>query len=194
MAVRETLQIGHPLLVAKNAPVSDPSSDDVQQVVHDLIDTMRQNQLIGLAAPQIGENLMIFVTEPRETPTRSAEQSDELRVYINPEIISLSEEQNIIFEGCGSVMHGQFFAPVQRPREVTIEALDREGKPFRFMADGILGRVIQHEYDHLFGIQFIEKVTDFTQAMSLEFYREKMKDSSKNRIASLITKKEFLSL
>lgn len=194
MSVRETLQLGHPLLVAENSSITDPLDPHVQTVIQDLVDTMRENQLIGMAAPQLGENITVFITEPRATLTRPPEQSDELRVYINPRIINLSKEENIIFEGCGSVMRGQFFAPVQRPREVTVEALDREGTPFRFSADGILGRVIQHEYDHLLGIEFIEKVSDFKQAMSIEFYREKMKDSSENKLASLITKKEFISL
>jgi len=194
MSVRETLQIGHPLLVAANSAISEPLDAHVQQVIQDLIDTMRENQLIGMAAPQVGENITVFITEPRETATRPADQSDELRVYINPKIISLSQEKNIIFEGCGSVMRGQLFAPVKRPRQVTVEALDREGKPFRFTADGILGRVIQHEYDHLLGIEFIEKVSDYKQVMSLEFYRQQVKDSPQNKAASLVTKKEFVSL
>jgi peptide deformylase len=194
MSVRETLQIGHPKLKAPNEPVIDTNNTHVKQVIQNLIDTMREKQLIGMAAPQIGENITAFVTEPRETLTRPADQSDELRIYINPKIVALSSEENIIFEGCGSVLHGQLFAPVSRPREVTIEALDRDGKSFRFIADGILGRVIQHEYDHLQGIEFLEKISDYRQVMTADFYRERVKDSDENRTASLITKKEFISL
>lgn len=194
MSIRDTLQIGHPLLKALNASISSPTDSHVQQVIQDLVDTMRENQLIGMAAPQIGENITVFVTEPRKTATRPADQSDELRIYINPKIIELSKDENIIFEGCGSVLHGQLFAPVRRPQEVTVEALDREGKPFRFTADGILGRVIQHEYDHLQGVEFLEKISDYRQVMTADFYRERVKDSEENRMASLITKKEFRAL
>jgi peptide deformylase len=191
MAFRETIQIGHPALKASNKEVTDFTSEEVKRVIQDLTDTMLQNQLIGMAGPQIAENIQIFVTEPRVTPSRAVDQADELRIFINPKIVEFSKEECIIFEGCGSVLNGKLFGPVMRPREITIEAYDQNGKKFRFKSDGILGRVIQHEYDHLNGIEFTEKVYDYKQLMESEFYKANIKTSEQQLSNSKITIKEF---
>jgi peptide deformylase len=191
MAVRETIQIGDLRLKAENKAVSGFSDLKVRQVVTDLVDTMHENGLVGIAAPQIGENWKIFVTEPRETKDRPKDQVDELRVYINPVIIEFSKEENIIYEGCGSVLHGNLFGPVKRAKEITIEAFDLNGKKFRLTGDGILARVIQHEYDHLFGIEFTEKIFDYKKLMVAEFYRQRIKNSPEQIEASKITKKIY---
>lgn len=187
MSVQTAPQIGDPVLRAKNQPLHDFSDRKVQAIIDDLIETMRQKGLIGMAAPQIGENIQIFVTEPRETPTRTKDQTDELRVYVNPSIVDFSQEQNVIFEGCGSVLSGELFGPVERSRQVTIEAFDRNGKRFRLTADGILGRVIQHEYDHLNGVLFLERVLDYRQVMNREHYVQHIKNSPELKSASVIT-------
>ena len=128
MATRDTLQIGDLRLKAPNKTVEKFTDSSVKQVIQDLIDTMRANELIGMAAPQIGENWKIFVTEPRETKFRMADQVDILRVYINPIILNSSKEESIIYEGCGSVLNGQLFGLVKRPKEITIEAFDQKGR------------------------------------------------------------------
>lgn len=191
MPVRQTIQIGHPELKAENKAIKDFDDPKLKALVQDLMDTMRDAGLIGIAAPQIAQNFKVFITEPRETKTRSKEQADELRVYINPEIVFQSEEEVIIYEGCGSVMNGQLFGPVKRPQTITIEAFDLAGKKFRFTADGILGRVIQHEYDHLFGIEFLEKIYDYRKILNLEHYLDQIKNDPTNITNSEITIKEF---
>lgn len=191
MAQRDTLQIGDPRLKAKNAGVTDFKSTSIKQLVKDLTDTMRVNQLIGMAAPQIGENYTVFVTEPRKTKTRSADQADELRVFINPNIVFFSKEQTLIYEGCGSVCHGQLFGPVIRPKEITVAAYNEAGNKFTFTCDGILARVIQHEYDHLSGIEFTEKISDYKKLLSVDAYIQSIKNSKEQTQASRITKKEF---
>jgi peptide deformylase len=189
--IRETIQIGHPVLKASNTEITDFRSEKVKQLIKDLTDTMHDANLIGIAAPQIAENFRIFITEPRETPARPADQSDILRVYINPKIVELSKDESIIYEGCGSVMNGKLFGPVKRPKQVTIEAYNENGKKFRFTADGILGRVIQHEFDHLEGVEFTEKVTDYKKLMHLDFYIKNIKPSPEQAEASKITIKEY---
>ncbi len=189
MAVKRTIQIGDPRLKVENKVVNDFSSPVVKQVIQDLIDTMYKNELIGMAAQQIGANWKIFVTEPRETASRPANQADELRIYINPTIIKSSSEISVVYEGCGSVLKGNLFGPVKRPREITIEAFDKSGKKFRLTCDGILARVIQHEYDHLSGIEFTEKISDYKELMTAKFYRERIKMSPGQIEASKITKK-----
>lgn len=137
---------------------------------------------------------MIFITEPRETETRPADQADEFRVYINPTISWKSADKIEIWEGCGSVSEAKIFGPVVRPRVVQVEAFDQQGKKFRFKADGILGRVIQHEMDHCLGIEFIEKISDYSKLKSQEFYIKDVKNSPKLLKASMITIKEFSSI
>jgi peptide deformylase len=194
MSIRESIQIGHPALKSANALISDFSSKELSDLIQDLTDTMEAAGLIGMAAPQIAENFQVFVTHPRETPTRPKDQADDLRVFINPKLVFESKEQVLIYEGCGSVLHATLFGPVIRPQVVTIEAFDQQGKKFRFTADGILGRVIQHEYDHMRGIEFLEKISDYKKMMSVEFFIEKIKTSPDQMKASIITRKEFEDL
>lgn len=188
--IRKTLQMGDPRLKATNQKVADITDPKVKQIIEDLVETMRANGLVGIAAPQIGENYKIFVTEPRETPTRPIDQADELRVYINPEITVYSKEEVVIYEGCGSVAKGTLFGPVKRSREITIQAQGEDGTRFELTADGLLSRVIQHEYDHLSGIEFTEKILDYKKMVDLEFYKRDIRNSPGQKQVSMITKKE----
>lgn len=193
MSVRDTIQIGHPALKAKNKKITDFNSALLKQLVTDLKDTMIDNNLIGMAAPQIAENYQVFVTQPRKTKSRSG-SADQFRVYINPNITHFSKQTNLIYEGCGSVLHGQLFGPVIRPQTITIEAFDETGKKFKLTCDGILSRVIQHEYDHLQGIEFTEKVSNYKKLMALEFYVENIRNSAAQLEASqiIINQLEYL--
>lgn len=195
MPIRETIQVGDPRLKSQNAEITNFHDPIVKKVINDLIETIRSKELlIGLSAPQIGENYQIFITEPRKTKFRTGNQVDELRVYINPRIIHFSPKETLIYEGCGSFLNGKLFGPVKRPKEITIEANDQEGRVFQLTCDGILARVIQHEYDHLSGIEFIEKVFDYKKLMNDEFYIKEIKTSKEQNEASIITKKEIIFL
>lgn len=191
MAVRETIQIGHPALKAFNQEIIDFSAPALVQLVVDLRDTMRATGLIGIAAPQIGENFRVFVTEPRETDTRPADQADEFRIYINPKIVDRSNEEVVIWEGCGSVLNAKLFGPVKRPKIVEVEACDEKGEKFRFKADGILGRVMQHEQDHLDSSEFTEHVLDYGKLKAVEFYIKDEKNRPEHLEAQRITIKEY---
>lgn len=191
MAIRDTVQIGNPILKNKNDFVTDLNDPKITQVITDLVDTMHANNLIGMAAPQIGENYQIFVTEPRETETRSKDQSDELRIYINPKITMKSLETVQIWEGCGCVANGTLFAPVDRPRTITVEAVEQDGSKFKITADGILGRVIQHEQDHMIGIEFVEKISDYSKIMSKDSYIKYVKSLRSTIDPCLITIKKI---
>ena len=194
MAVKDILQLGDERLTNENLEIKDFNDEKIRQVITDLADTMKEKGLVGIAAPQIGENFKIFITEPRETQFRSKDQADELRVFINPKIIEKSSEEIIIYEGCGSVARSQIFGPVSRPKTIIIEANDEKGKRFLLKCDGLLSRVIQHENDHLLGIEFIEKISDYTKLVSPESYGEKIKDSTKQKQNSIITIKEITKL
>lgn len=187
MVVRKVAQMGHPALKAENKIITDFKSLKLKKLIKDLRDTMNKNGLIGVAAPQIAENYKVFVTQPRKTKVRKLDKSDGFRVYINPVIIFSSKEKSVIYEGCGSVADGNLFAPVGRPREIKIEAINQKGRRFYLQCNGILARVIQHEYDHLFGIEFTEKISDYTKILSSKYYLENVRNSKEQKEASKIT-------
>jgi len=97
MAVRKIIQIGDSRLKAKNKSVKNFGGPRIKKVLRGLVDTMHENDLIGIAAPQIGENYRLFVTKPRKTKTRTADQADQLRVYINPQLIRFSSKEVVIY-------------------------------------------------------------------------------------------------
>lgn len=194
MAVRTVIQAGHPRLKKINKQVAKINSPKLKILQKDLIDTMIKAGLIGIAAPQIAENHMVFVTHPRNTKARGLGKTDKLRIYLNPRITFKSQKENIIYEGCGSIVNGELFGPVSRSEEIEIEALDEKGQKFRLRCSGILARVIQHEYDHLMGIEFIQKVSDYSKIMVREYYREKIKNSKLQKQNSLITKIAYKKL
>lgn len=177
MSVKKTVQAGNPIVHTESSEIEDVHSEETKRIVADLVDTMRAEDLVGMAAPQIGENVRIFVTEVRETEYRK-EGTDSLRVFINPEIVQVSDRMSDGYEGCGSVASAQFFGPVNRPDEVTVTAYHEDGKQFEYTASGLLARVIQHEMDHLGGVLFPEKITNMKNIMSKEEYI-KMRDNNK---------------
>lgn len=187
MAVRKTIQIGDPRLKAKNLVVKDFNDPKIKRIVKDLRETMIKNDLVGLAAPQIGYNYRIFITNPRKTKARKLSKGDKLRIYINSIMVKYSKVQNIIYEGCGSVLNGNLFGPVKRPKEIEIVAYDESSNKFQIRCDGILARVIQHEYDHMYGIEFTEKIYDYKKLMEKEFYIKNVRNSKEQLVASKIT-------
>jgi peptide deformylase len=132
---------------------------------------MRHHNLVGMAAPQIGRSLRIFVTEIRKTTYRkNISDVDAVRVFINPRLVEKSKQQVVGYEGCGSVASALLFGPVKRPRTVTVSAQDAEGRRLQLKATGLLARVIQHENDHLNGIVFLDRVTDTRKLLGREEY------------------------
>lgn len=191
MAVKKVIMAGDPKLKIRNKVVSDYKSPKVQKLIKDLIATNRKAGLIGIAASQIGQNYMVFITHPINTKARKLGKTDKLRVYINPKITYKSKKQNLIYEGCGSVANGAIFGPVIRPKEIEIQAINEKGQKFSLRTDGILARVIQHEYDHLNGIEFIQKVSDYSKVIVQNHYRKNVRNSAMQRKNSLITKIDY---
>ncbi len=172
MSIRRTTQIGNPVLrrKAKAVPAAAVTSVPVRKIVRDLVDSMREYDLVGMAAPQIGVGVRIFVSEIRTTPSRRNADPDGLRVFINPAILRRSVKTAKGGEGCGSVAYAGLFAEVRRPEGVVVSAYDEKGKRFTMNAHGLLARVIQHEYDHLEGRVFLDRLADMKGLMSREEY------------------------
>lgn len=178
MAIKHTVQVGNKIIRAKSKTVSNVKTKEVRKVVVDLVDSMRHHELVGMAAPQIGRGLRIFVTEIKKTKVRKGE-IDPLRVFINPKILSVSKKQVLGWEGCGSVASGDLFAQVRRPATVVIEALNQKGEKFKLSAKNLLARVIQHEFDHLEGVIFTDKANPKTYMSREELLKLRKKKKSK---------------
>lgn len=166
MSVIKTTLIGEPVLRETAESVIDVTDVRIQQTIADLIDTMREEQLIGMAAPQIGDPVRIFVSEIRETQLRKT-GFDTLRIYINPEIVAFSRETELDYEGCGSIPG--LFGQVKRSQQITLKYADEEGVPREMTASGLLARVIQHEIDHLNGVLFTD-IADPKSLVSRDYY------------------------
>jgi peptide deformylase len=117
-------------------------------LVTGMIETMEQNHGIGLAAPQIGVMKRLFVVRVPE---------DDARSFINPRITALSPDTGKYEEGCLSIPG--VYADVTRPLALTVEAWDARGQFFTLDAEGLLARVILHEYDHLEGVLFVDHLS-----------------------------------
>lgn len=166
-------QVGSDVIRAVAEPVAIPLDSDARQLITDLTDTMRYAQLVGMAAPQVGRSARIFVTEVRRTSFRN-EGIDKLRVFVNPEILAASEQQETIFEGCGSVAHGDLFGEVSRPASITLRYYDENSVQHTEEFSGFLARVIQHELDHLNGTVFVDKLTTTKTIKSANEYRKQV--------------------
>ena len=149
MTVRKIVKYGTPSLREKSKEVHKISKK-VQILVDDLYDTMYATNGVGLAAPQIGENLRVFVIDVGTDP-----KTMNPITFINPKIIKKEGAINS-YEGCLSFPEA--YTNVRRYKSVKIKALDIKGKPFILeVTDGsLLARAIQHEFDHLDGILFID--------------------------------------
>lgn len=170
MIIKSVTQVGNPIMRRKSKKVTSATSPEAKKIIKDLIDSMRHANLVGMAAPQIGQSIRIFVTEIRNTTFRKTNETDELRVFINPRIIDVSKKQVSGYEGCGSVASANIFGKVSRFFQITVEASDEKGVKFVLVAKGLLARVIQHELDHLEGNIFLDKVSDTKSLMSREEY------------------------
>ena len=115
----------------------------VFDLVNGMIACMEHFKGIGLAASQVGQTHRLFVTHA---------PNDIVRVFINPTILFTSLEEVEVQEGCLSIP--TIFATLSRARDITVQAHDQHGTPFRIDASGMLARVVLHEYDHLDGILF----------------------------------------
>ena len=146
MAVLSILKFPDPRLHKVAQPV-DTFDAALQSTVDDMFETMYEAPGIGLAATQVNVHKRVVVMD-------LSEDRSEPRVFINPEFESLTDQMDQYQEGCLSVPG--FYENVDRPQKVRIKALDRDGKPYELIAEGLLAVCIQHECDHLNGKLFVD--------------------------------------
>jgi peptide deformylase len=138
---------------------------DMQKLIDDMIETMAEYYGVGLAAPQVHESLAIAVIE-----SRGPRGDIPLTVLVNPDVTVLDEQLIEDWEGCLSIP--DFRGRVPRWRRLRVDALDRTGKKIQLTAEGFFARVIQHEFDHLMGKVYLDRMRDLKTLSHLaEFQR-----------------------
>ena len=155
---------GHDALREETEPVQD-NTDELQQLVDDMIETMYNASGIGLAAPQVGRNERMFVVDvtPMADDEDVADLPPQPMVVINPEIVAESEETAEFEEGCLSIPEVREI--VTRPERIRLQYQDRELNEREVEVGSILARVIQHEFDHLEGILFTDYLSSFRRRL-----------------------------
>jgi len=163
MAILKIARMGHPVLRQMAAPVADPTSAHVQRLVADMKDTLADAHGVGLAAPQVyvSQAVMMFFVPPSRAGDSEGDDGVPLTVLINPEIEPLDEQLAGGWEGCLSIPGLQGFVP--RWSAIRYRGVDEHGTSIEREAAGFHARVVQHEYDHLQGVLYTERMDDMTQ-------------------------------
>jgi len=162
MAILKVARLGHPVLREKSLPVpiDEIRSSEIQRLIDDMVETMREYNGAGLAAPQVHVLKQICVIEVQGNPRYPEAPAIPLTVLVNPVVTSLTEETEDGWEGCLSVPDMRGVVP--RQTAVRLEAYDREGARVDVVAKEFFARVIQHETDHLQGKVYLDRMRDFS--------------------------------
>jgi len=152
MAILKIARIGHPVLIRPAEPVPDPTAPEIRRLIADMAETMEDAQGIGLAAPQVHVPLRLFIWRGG---------AGNVIALINPEIEAVGDETEEGWEGCLSIPGLRGCVP--RAARIRFRGVDIEGRPVDGEAAGLAARVIQHEADHLDGLLYPMRMTDFTR-------------------------------
>ena len=167
--ILEIVKIGDEVLRGKCTPVKQFDST-FRMLADAMLEELLEADGVGLAAPQVGISQRFFVVDIRD---------GKKYVFANPEIVETSIEEGPYEEGCLSIPG--VYHDVVRPLKIKVQARDENGKLFNLSADGLLARVIQHEYDHLEGKLFIDHLDDGEKEKLLKAYEKKQKRGHKSK-------------
>jgi peptide deformylase len=162
MSLRDIRIRGDPVLREKADPVAEVD-ESTRRLIQDMFDTMYEADGVGLAAPQVGVTQRVIVVDPREDDV-------EPLGIVNPVVTWRADVVERGEEGCLSIPGLKDI--VERPAGVVIEGLDRDGRPLRVEAEGLLARVLQHEVDHLDGVLFVDRVSPLKRKMLLKRWQK----------------------
>lgn len=167
--ILDIVKYGHPVLRQKGARI-ESLAPEIKKLAADMLETMRANKGVGLAAQQIGQALQLTVIDVRDAKDRpsSLERNGKPAdvdgfmplVLINPEIKPFGD---LVTGGEGCLSFPEIFGEIARPESVNVKALNEKGRPIEFRCSGLLARVVQHEVDHLNGILFIDRMAKTTK-------------------------------
>jgi peptide deformylase len=160
MTVLDIVTLPSKILRKRTQPITQ-YDDQLQQLIDDMIDTMRDAPGVGLAAPQIGQSIKLTVIETSpeiDEDGNEIEDSRDLYVITNPEIVWTSRKTVDGIEGCLSIPG--YLGEVERHESIRVRAQDRYGKKIKLRLNGWTARIFQHEIDHLNGVLYIDRLTD----------------------------------
>lgn len=175
MSIKPLVLLPDPLLRQVSKPVESFDAD-LRKFSADMLDTMYDAPGIGLAAIQVGAPVQMLVIDLAKEDEPKAPQ-----IYVNPRILWSSEERNVYEEGCLSIP--DYYAEVERPKQVRVSYLDIEGKSHEVEADGLLATCMQHEIDHLNGVLFIDYISRLKREMVVKKFKKLAKDRPPSRLA-----------
>lgn len=158
MTVRSVLKMGDPRLLQRSEPVRSVPSDELNELVRDMFDTMAALNGAGLAAPQIGVLQRVVIFGIESNPRYPEAEPVPTTVLINPVVEPLTEELEHGWEGCLSVPGMRGLVP--RPPRVRYRGVDQHGTPIEREATGFHARVVQHEVDHIDGVLYPMRIED----------------------------------
>ena len=166
MSILKVSHLGHPVLRMESQRVSAEmlASPAIQTLIDNMMETMVEYYGVGLAAPQIHESLQIAVIE-----SHGGRGEIPMTVIVNPEVTVLDQELIEDWEGCLSIP--DFRGRVPRWRKLRVDALDRRGKKIQITAEGFFARVIQHEFDHLMGKVYLDRMPDLKTLTHLQEFQ-----------------------
>jgi peptide deformylase len=172
MSILKVSRMGHPVLRKKVRPVppAEITTAPVQQLIDDMAQTMLEYNGAGLAAPQVHEELRLFVAQVirgHDDEEEDEARAPEILAIINPEIKPAGRHVEEDWEGCLSIPDLRGLVP--RYRDISVKGYDRAGRPIELQASGFMARVIQHETDHLDGVLFLDRMKSME---SLSFIEE----------------------
>ena len=161
MAIREILKMGHPTLLEVANPVEKFNTSELDSIIEDMIDTMKENDGAGLAAPQIGLGMQLVIFGFDSNERYPEVDQVPFTVLINPIITPIGDEEEDGWEGCLSVPG--LMGVVPRFKKIRYQGKDQHGNEIDREVDGFHARVVQHECDHLIGKLYPMRIRDFSQ-------------------------------
>ena len=174
MPVLKVAKLGNPILRQVAKPIDLASlrllNGELQLLIDNMIDTMREEGGVGLAAPQVFQSLQLVVIECSSNDRYLEAPEIPLTVLVNPVIRHYGEAKALGWEGCLSLNDLRGLVP--RSEKITVEYFDREGKSVTVDAEGFPAVVLQHEIDHLHGKVFLDRMTDLSQLAYVEEFEE----------------------
>jgi peptide deformylase len=169
--LRDIAQLGNSVLRQFAQPINNPSDPALQGLIDELLQTMTQAAGVGIAAPQVGVSQQLIIVASRPTPRYPTAPEMPPTPMLNPWIVEHSDDIEKGWEGCLSVPGIRGLVP--RFTAVSVEYLDRNGQSQQQTLQGFVARVFQHEYDHLQGMVFIDRVEHTTEFISeQEYFRQ----------------------
>ena len=156
MAIREILKMGNPILLKESEKVKKFDTPEIHELIKDMIETMKDAQGAGLAAPQVGESIQLVIFGVDKNERYPDAEEVPFTVLINPVITPLTQEKEDDWEGCLSVPGMRGVVP--RYKTINYKGFDQYGNEIDRDVEGFHARVVQHECDHLFGILYPSRI------------------------------------